>query len=465
MSTTSTSSSVSEDPLIRFAPVLAAVSHSSLTALAQRIRRQLEQSQKSSSNQTDHQENEADILHYGCTVLPTAIYGSYNVLKIIEFSDGLRWIVRILSTGLKGQYTAESSTSLKSDALTMRFIKANTTMPVPEIYDFSATTENDVGAPYILMSFLDGVPVYEVWFDESGEVPKEIRREQILDTIAEAMSQLKKFHFDQIGSLQFDTNLNPTRIGKCNLVDEYGVLDNLNNETDEGPKFLQIGPFSSSYDYFGALFDTQRLPKDSFTIGIHKLLRMMIQCIPPSVPSKESADVHPLLETFVLAHPDAGSQNFLVSKDGVLTGIIDWDGVHTEPHCIGYQRYPSWITRDWDPAMYGYLQSGCQPKDSPEALEGYRQRYSKIMQLFVPEYIDYISKSHIFEALQIALSSPVCRDNIVVKFFCQLFPKEDQEEAEHPMYLYETAVGIAEDRLDESAKARIIDAIVHFFKL
>ncbi|KAJ8058276.1 hypothetical protein OCU04_012470 [Sclerotinia nivalis] len=465
MSTTSTSSSLSKDPLIRFGPILAAVNHSSLIALAQRIRQQLEKGRMSSIDRTNHKGNRTNVLHYNCTILSSPIYGSYNVLQIIEFSDGLRWIIRIPSTGLKGQYTIESSASLQSDALTMRFIKANTTMPIPEVYDFSATTENDIGAPYILMSFLEGFPVYKIWFDESGEVPKQIRRERILDTIAEAMSQLKKFHFDQIGSLQFDKSLDPASIGKCNLVDEYNDLGNLDNKIDEGPKFIQIGPFSSSYNYFCALLGTQRLPKDSFSIGIHKLLQMMIQCIPPSVSSKESVEAYPLLEKFVLAHPDAGSQNFLVSKDGVLTGIIDWDGVHTVPHCVGYQKYPSWITRDWDPAMYGYFRLGCQAEDSPEALEDYRQRYSKTMQLFVPEYINYTSKSHIFEALQIASSSPICMDGIIEKFFHQLFPKEDQEEAEYPMYLYEIAIGLAEDQLDESVKTRITDAIMNFLKL
>jgi hypothetical protein len=36
-------------------------------------------------------------------------------------------------------------------------------------------------------------------------------------------------------------------------------------------------------------------------------------------------------ESFVLSHPDVDSQNVLVSEDGTLTALLDWDNVHTVP--------------------------------------------------------------------------------------------------------------------------------------
>ena len=65
----------------------------------------------------------------------------------------------------------------------------------------------------------------------------------------------------------------------------------------------------------------------------------------------------------------------LVSEDGTLIGLIDWDNVHTVPCCIGYQRYPSWITRDWDPNKYGHGIPGCRTENSPEELEHFRKIY------------------------------------------------------------------------------------------
>lgn len=81
------------------------------------------------------------------------------------------------------------------------------------------------------------------------------------------------------------------------------------------------------------------------------------------------------MDPFVLVHPDFDIQNFIVSEEGELQGIIDWDGVTAEPRSLGNERYPEWFSRDWDPDMYGYKESmehGVEPEcvweDSPEFL-------------------------------------------------------------------------------------------------
>jgi hypothetical protein len=55
-------------------------------------------------------------------------------------------------------------------------------------------------------------------------------------------------------------------------------------------------------------------------------------------------------EQFVLTHPDILSDDdIIVDEEGRLTVIIGWDGVRTVPDFLGYIRFPSWITRDWEP--------------------------------------------------------------------------------------------------------------------
>jgi hypothetical protein len=70
----------------------------------------------------------------------------------------------------------------------MRFIKNNTNLPLPEVYDFDTAVDNAIGAPCILMSFEEGLPVSEVWFDETGVTPLRKRRRRILETIGEAIA-------------------------------------------------------------------------------------------------------------------------------------------------------------------------------------------------------------------------------------------------------------------------------------
>jgi len=57
-----------------------------------------------------------------------------------------------------------------------------------------------------------------------------------------------------------------------------------------------------------------------------------------------------------------------------ITGLIDWDNAQTVPSICGFAWYPSWITRDWDPHMYGWPYMP-ETENSPEQLERYRQHY------------------------------------------------------------------------------------------
>lgn len=176
---------------------------------------------------------------------------------------------------------------------------------------------------------------------------------------------------------------------------------------------------------------------------------MMIRYLPPSIPSYGP-------ESFVLAHPDFHSQNVLVSEDGTVTAFIDWDNVHTTPYCIGYHRYPAWITRDWDPLKYGYQKPNSRPENSPEELQSYRQRYAETMKTLLPYEKDFTTNSHLWEAVWIAASSSISADHIVEKIFLHLFPEDTETD---PLYLYETAVDLGENSLSEELRSRIMDAI------
>ena len=376
----SKTSFMSEDRFARFKSLMAIITYQSLVSLAIRVR----YNDGPGKNDQNHR----------CTVIQPPNCGSFNLLYTLEFSDGVRWVLRIPCLGEDRYFTPASSRLIRSEAMTMSFLRENTSIPIPKIHAFDETTNNEVGVPYILMDSVEGFQVSEKWFDNTGPTPLQERRLRILDTVATAMSQLSQFQFDKIGSLQFDSDsYYPTDIGPCNVVDEAVSLESTPSASDPCINYRKIGPFDTSREYFKALLSMQKLPQDQFSIGIHQLLKMMIQCIPRSVTAKA-----PEFETFVLAHPDFDSQNVLVSEDGTLTALIDWDNVHTVPRCIGYSRYPAWITRDWDPVMYGYGLPNTRPENSPEELEYYRVRYAHKIRTLEPESIDFSTKSHLFEA-------------------------------------------------------------------
>lgn len=430
----------SEHPSSRYVSLLATITPQSLATLAIRVRQR---------HLKEAHPNESDAV-FECTVIQPANYGSFNMVYSLEFSDGVKWVIRIPAPGEHGSFTPTSSRFLRSDAMTMSFLRQNTSLPIPEIFDFDETINNEIGAPYILMSFAEGIPVSELWFDATGPTPLEERRLRILDTVAVAMSQLSNFRFDKVGSLQFDSGGSvPTTVGQCNVLDGEADLAAMREGLEPVLTYRKIGPFDTSKEYFEALLSLHKSPNYESALGRRQLLNMMLQSIPLSVPMKTSDTES---ESFVLAHPDFDSQNIYVSEDGTLTALLDWDDVQTVPRCIGYTKYPSWITRDWDPLCYGYGDPDSREENSPEELELYRSRYANKMKLLVSETRDFSTKSHILEALWITVSSPACTSHIVEKIFTYIFPEEIERE---PLYFYETVMGLAQHTLEKDVESRI----------
>jgi len=192
-----------------------------------------------------------------------------------------------------------------------------------------------------------------------------------------------------------------------------------------------FGPFTTSQSYLQHYLDHCGNPKKRHPrgVGARKLLAMMI----PYLPSPRNGH-----ETFVLSLPDFDSQNIMIDERGDLTGIIDWDNVQAVPSFLGYSRFPGWITRDWDPLMYGYPHT--ETENSPDELNRYRRRYDSQMKRLLNRGDDsrFTAKSHIFEAVAIAAMSDICRFEIVKKIVERIF----QEEKDHDSQSFIEGVGL-----------------------
>lgn len=380
-----------------FGPLLS-INIEAILALASSVRNQIEPECESHSKHCQ---------------LVSRLCGSYNLVHIVEFEDKVKYVVRVPAVGFGDRLTTTAQSALKSQALTMRFIQENTTIPLPKVYAVDANSSNEIGAPFIVMSFVPGSTVASTWFDRFGPTPLEERRHRTLDTVAEAMSQLQRFHFDKIGSLQFegDTSRGTASIGPCYSYDQPNFIDNPSQEyylkVDD-----QSGPFDTSRSNYESRLEDSSITNDKpCPTGLTKLASLTIPYLPSSI-SESSAK--PDRETFVLALPDFDSQNVMVNERGELTGFIDWDLVQTQPRFVGYTIFPSWITRDWDPIMYG---PDVTEENTPEELEQYRRRYSSKMRELLKEQGDsrFTYKAHLYEAVDIACGSMICRQDILKK--------------------------------------------------
>jgi hypothetical protein len=61
--------------------------------------------------------------------------GSLNWVIFISFDDGIEWVFRSPKSGLYGFYSDETSSKIiMSEASTLMYLRAYTSIPVPEVY-------------------------------------------------------------------------------------------------------------------------------------------------------------------------------------------------------------------------------------------------------------------------------------------------------------------------------------------
>jgi aminoglycoside phosphotransferase (APT) family kinase protein len=358
---------------------LATISEDSLVALASRI-----------GTQVLHvSTNNARFVKRVC--------GSYNIVHVIEL-ETMKLVIRVPATGWGAGMTKTAADALASQVATMRLIRQKTEAPVPEIYDWDPTNNNEIGAPFICMAFLPGEPTSRVWFDLSnGPEAREELRLNILTSLSSIMAQFSSISFDKIGSIMVEED------GSFILGPAFNWL-----EQDDGS--IQVSAdrtYFSTMEYLACNMHFKDLKENAWSRAESKVLEALIQHSP-------NLDTY---SRFVLCPPDFDSQNILVDDKGNVTGIIDWDLCQTMPPHQGFASYPGWITRDWDPLMYGWPHEQ-EYEDSPETLQRYREHYNKEIGKALSWEGDweFTKNSHVAEAVWIATLHSMNRMEICRKF-------------------------------------------------
>ena len=335
-----------------------------------------------------------------CTVKYSPMLGSFHALFPVVFKDGVRWLFKIPAAGYTGQWDSSAARALRSEALTMQMLQRQTSIPIPKVYSFDASLDNNFKCPFILMEYIDGEPLYKSkhpvayfpvfpsihkywpltvateWYNGFTSVEaQENFREQALQGLAAATVQLSAFKYSHAGSPSFDEN------GKLQEIEPVRVLDIpttcsrlIPGCADVDTVFCDLGPYSNATDYFRSMLGKHQEKEDPFSQGESQVLRLFLDWIPKEVPVEN--------ETFVIAHPDFDLQNVLVAEDGTLRGLIDWDGVSTVPRSVGC-LFPKWLTFDWDPANYNYgIDLGRKyplRHHSPAKMKHYRTLYARFI--------------------------------------------------------------------------------------
>lgn len=370
-------------------------------------------------------------------IIHEPVWGSFNVRLPLEFKDGVQWIARFPVNGTKGKWDAISATALTTEAQTMVMLGNETTIPLPRVFSYSATTENELNCHFILMSLIEGLPLNRVWWGHLNGLHDEEENKQFRDRalkgVADAMNQLRRFRYSMGGALKFDPeNGKVIGIGPMRMFDQHAEEErylaewhaskdiNLRNlEFDTSAIYMEAGPFGKLEDFYNCAL-TKRKEPDWFGQGITRDVELLISWLPAPADEKQ----------FNLGHPELDLQNIIVSEKGELMGIIDWDNVATVPRLMGSEGHPLWLIRDWDASSYMYTPpaDGGDPRDeedSPETLQYYRRFYRQYWgctsyTTAEGHPFDAASVSLIARDLYLAARDPNSSDHIVRKMVAEI---------------------------------------------
>ena len=247
-------------------------------------------------------------------------FGRFNTVLIVQFSDEVRWAVRIpiLNDDTK---PADLARSMESEVATMRLVKARTTIPLPTIRGFSPIHSDDIGAPYIFMDFVQGHHTLKIF---AHSVPEKF--------IAKVARQLGSFIF-QLSALQFECI---GRITEPPASDETDSSFSIEPTDFAGTPISQLHnaktsrTLASSLEYFyqvrqdlnKAALDLQRDPADK---SVAAATQFVLQAIPAAI-----LPAH-LNGPFPLGHPDMHYNNILVDSAFNITAVLDWSDLTTVP--------------------------------------------------------------------------------------------------------------------------------------
>ncbi|OAA58100.1 Protein kinase-like domain protein [Niveomyces insectorum RCEF 264] len=217
--------------------------------------------------------------------------GAFNWVIFLRFDDGVEWVFRAPRSQCPGSKDGIAKLPA-SEVATLRYIRQNTTIPVPEVFHYNSSYTNDIGTPYILMSKAPGRPLAAAWTwpTHTLDVPqldtrriggspspprplKDSGKSSIMRQLGGYAAQLYPCRFQAIGSL-FEEGAPedmggtegdaPTayRVGEC-LAPGLLMLD---RETLED---LPRGPFSTDADYYEALVRALLLHAEQLPMGHH----------------------------------------------------------------------------------------------------------------------------------------------------------------------------------------------------
>jgi len=310
--------------------------------------------------------------------------GAFNKLFKVETEAGCS-LMRVT-------LPVDPSKKTNSEVATINFVHQNTDMPVPRIFAFDESSDNELGFEWILMEMLPGVTLRRKWRKLSDESKRDLVKQ-----VAKYHSQLFCHKFSAIGNIF----VSPRDLPNSKESSQSTVATDTEKIAQESKQILPVlgqlvsmiffwgdhinqdvsrSPFTNSEDWICArlsliLNDQEIVMKTSddeddieeaqdAKENAEKLLKLLPSIFPPDANASEQS---------VLFHDDLSMQNILVDDDGKITGIIDWECVSALPlwRVCGFPEFLQGRNRNEEPKKDQYAPADEEDSGDPreEALD------------------------------------------------------------------------------------------------
>ena len=201
---------------------------------------------------------------------------------------------------ISNPFKAWKKLKTRHEAVITKYLKQNTTIPVPDIIAYSCDSETSpLNCEFILMEFLEGKILQEVISKNVDELPQ-----TIIDQFVDILKQLKSLQINQNKIGRFDENMNIVPNGP-----DWIVSDN----------FLECFEYSMKYLIKELRkFNKYRHIADDYEDFLNKLIKI--------VNENPSLDKLNFNDKMSICHNDLNPSNILVDeKTYKITGILDWE--------------------------------------------------------------------------------------------------------------------------------------------
>ncbi|KAG8425780.1 hypothetical protein J3459_009700 [Metarhizium acridum] len=286
-----------------------------------------------------------------CQIFQPVKHGSFNVCFFVQFStpasDGVpeRWVVRLPIP----ESIPWIDEKIDVEVATMKYVAANTTIPVPITRAHSSAKNSPIKMAFIIMDYIEGKNLRELGFVKDFDVwcsvtPRPTRAREIMyEKLAQVYIQLRQLEFPEIGALGLpkrdDQSIRVRHRPLCIeilLQEHEGLAPALN--------FPEHTTFKTSKEYVDALLwlGDNLLHKGKNTMidirgervlyASHHFRRFVMESwLDPA------QDCGP----FVLVHGDLGIQNLLWDDDLNLVAVLDWEWSSVMP--LQFLVPPPWL--------------------------------------------------------------------------------------------------------------------------